>query len=249
MNKLEGKIAVITGGNSGIGLATAKEFQTEGAKVVVVGRNSETLDATRRELAKDTLVLQADVSNLGDLDRVYAEVKKQFGRIDVIFANAGVAKFVPVSEVNEDLYDWMMNINVKGLFFTIQKALPLLNKGASVILTSSSIQSRAMQGGAVYAASKAAVRSLGRGFAVDLAESGIRVNVLSPGPIETPIFSKMGFSPEQVKAMASNISDRTPLKRFGRPEEIAKAALFLASADSSFVFGAEIAVDGGVAQL
>jgi NAD(P)-dependent dehydrogenase (short-subunit alcohol dehydrogenase family) len=249
MKKLEGKVAVVTGGNSGIGLASAKLFQSEGAKVVVAGRDTKTLDMVRKELSQEALVLQADVGKMTDLDKLYSEVKNKFGKIDVLFANAGVANFIPMSEVTEEFYDKMMDINVKGLFFTVQKALPLMSKGSSIILTSSSVQQHAMPGASVYAASKAAVRSFGRGFAADLAERGIRVNVLSPGPVETPIFGRMGLSSEQLKGMAASMSARVPLKRLGSSEELAKAALFLACDDSSFVFGAELAVDGGVAQL
>jgi NAD(P)-dependent dehydrogenase (short-subunit alcohol dehydrogenase family) len=249
MKKLEGKIALVTGGNSGIGLAAAKEFSTEGAMVVVVGRDRKTLDIAQHELGREALALQADVSNLSDLDSVYSEIKNKFGRIDVLFANAGVAKFAPITEVSESFFDQMMDINVKGLFFTVQKAIPLMGKGSSIILTSSSILGRAFPGGSVYGASKAAVRSLGRGFAADLADRGIRVNVISPGPVETPIFQRMGLPQDQLAQMSEGIISRVPLKRVGKPEEIAKAALFLASPDSSFIFGAEICVDGGVAQL
>jgi NAD(P)-dependent dehydrogenase (short-subunit alcohol dehydrogenase family) len=249
MKRLEGRVAVITGGSSGIGLASAKLFQAEGATVVVVGQNPKTLESAKRDLGEKAFALQADVSKLSDLDRIFSEVKGKLGRIDVLFANAGVANFVPFSNVSESFYDTIMDINVKGLFFTVQKAVPLMRKGGSIILTSSSIQQRAMPGGSVYAASKAAVRSLGRGFAADLADSGIRVNVLTPGPVETPIFGKMGLSTEQLQAMREGIGTRVPVKRIGHPDELAKAALFLASDDSSFVFGAELCVDGGMAQL
>jgi NAD(P)-dependent dehydrogenase (short-subunit alcohol dehydrogenase family) len=249
MKKLEGKISLITGGSSGIGLATAKLFLEEGASVAIVGQDPNTLAAAEKELGGRALALQGDVSKLSDLDRVFSKIKDRFGRIDVLFANAGIANFVPIQEVSESFFDKIMEVNVKGLFFTVQKALLLMRNGGSIILTSSSLQQRAMPGGSVYGASKAAVRSLGRGFAADLAESGIRVNVLSPGPIETPIFGKMGFSADKLKTMSSAMSARVPIKRMGNPGELAKAALFLASDDSSFVFGAELCVDGGVAQL
>ena len=249
MKKLNGKVAVITGGSSGIGLATAKLFLEEGSQVVIVGQNTKVLNDANRELGVSVLALQADVSKLSDLDRVFSEIKARFGRIDVLFANAGIANFIPLPDVSEDYFDKMMGVNVKGLFFTVQKAIPLMHKGGSIILTSSSLQQRAMPGGSVYGASKAAVRSFGRGFAADLADTGIRVNVLSPGPVETPIFGKMGFSPDKLKAMNDRMSSRVPIKRMGNTEELAKAALFLASDDSSFVFGSELCVDGGVAQL
>jgi NAD(P)-dependent dehydrogenase (short-subunit alcohol dehydrogenase family) len=246
MKKLEGKVAVITGGNSGIGLATAKLFSMEGALVIVVGRDEKTLENVRHEGIE---TVRADVSQMSDLDRMYSEIGGKHGRIDILFANAGVASFVPLPDVSEKFYDQIMDINVKGLFFTVQKALRLMKAGGSIILTSSSFHGRAMPGGSVYGASKAAVRSLGRGFAADLAEGGIRVNVLTPGPVETPIFGKMGFSETQLKSMSETIKSRTPLKRMGRPEELAKVALFLASDDSSFMLGSEVAADGGTAQL
>ncbi|CEG58304.1 SDR family oxidoreductase [Legionella fallonii] len=249
MKKLEGKVSVITGGTSGIGLATAKLFFEEGASVVIVGRDSKTLQAAKDELGDKVLALQADVAKLLDLDRVFAEIKSTFGRIDVLFANAGIANFVPLSEVNEDFFDKMMDVNVKGLFFTVQKSIPLMRKGSSIILTSSSLQQRALPGGSVYSASKAAVRSFGRGFAADLVDKGIRVNVISPGPVETPIYKKMGLSEEKLNMMSQKMTERVPLKRMGHPDELAKAALFLASDDSDFIFGAELCVDGGVAQL
>lgn len=249
MRKLKEKVAVITGGNSGIGLASAKAFAAEGAKIAIIGRDRKTLDLAKKELGSSALMIQVDVSNLSELDMAYSEIKKNFGHIDILFANAGVAKFTPFNEVSEQFYDQIMDINVKGLFFTVQKALPLMAKGGSIILTSSSLNSRAIPGGSVYGASKAAVRSLGRGFAADLADKGIRVNVLSPGPVETPIFERLGLSETQLKSMGEAMAARVPLKRFGQSEEIAKAALFLASDDSSFVFGSEISVDGGIAQL
>lgn len=247
--RLEEKVAVITGGSSGIGLATARLFLAEGASVVILGQNPKTLETAKKELGARVVALQADVSKLPELDRAFSDIKSKFGRIDVLFANAGIAGFVPLREVAESYFDRMMEINVKGLFFTVQKALPLMQRGGSIILTSSSLQQRSMPGGSVYGASKAAVRSFGRGFAADLAESGIRVNVLSPGPVETPILSKMGFSGDKLRAMSEKMSARVPIKRMGHPEELAKAALFLASDDSSFVFGSELCADGGVAQL
>jgi NAD(P)-dependent dehydrogenase (short-subunit alcohol dehydrogenase family) len=249
MKKLEGKVALITGGSSGIGLATAKLFWEEGATVAIAGQTPKALEAAKKDLGGEALVLQADVSKLSDLDRVFSEIKTSFGRIDVLFANAGIAHFMPVGEVSEDFFDRIRDVNVKGLFFTVQKALPLMHKSGAIILTSSSLQQRAMSGGSVYAAGKAAVRSLGRGFAADLAESGIRVNVLTPGPVETPIYGKMGLSAEKAKAMNENMTAHVPIKRVGRPNELAKAALFLACDDSSFVFGSELCTDGGLAQL
>ena len=249
MARLQGKIAVITGGNSGIGLATAKAFISEGAQVVIAGRDKKTLDQAAAELGTKCLAMQVDVSKSPELDMLYSKVREKFGRIDVLFVNAGIAQFIPVEKVTEDFFDKTFDINTKGLFFTIQKALPLLSKGSSVILTTSSVIEKGMPGASVYAASKAAVRSLARSFSAELCDRGIRVNALCPGPVETPIFGRMGLPPEALKAMGESMQARVPLKRFGRPEELAKAALFLASEDSSFMLGSQVTVDGGVAQL
>lgn len=249
MTRLQGKIAVITGGNSGIGLATAKTFINEGAQVVIAGRDKKTLDKTASELGAKCLALQIDVSKLNDLDALYSEIHERFGRIDVLFVNAGVAHFTPVEKVTEDFFDATFNVNTRGLFFTIQKAIPLLSKGSSVILTTSSVIEKGLPGASVYAASKAAVRSLARSFSAELCDRGIRVNTLCPGPVETPIFGRMGLPPEALKAMGESMQARVPLKRFGKPEELARAALFLASEDSSFMLGSQVTVDGGVAQL
>jgi NAD(P)-dependent dehydrogenase (short-subunit alcohol dehydrogenase family) len=249
VQKLEGKIAVITGGSSGIGLASAKAFIKEGAKVVVVGRDEGSLRNAKKELGDNAFTFQADVSDIPSLDRLFAWVKKQFGRIDVLFANAGAAKFLPIQDINEDIYNEVIDINVKGTFFTVQKALPLMGGGGSIILTSSGVHSRSSPGGSIYAASKAAVRSLGRGFGAELAEKGIRVNVLTPGPVETPIFERMGVPKDQLKHVYERLSNLTPIKRMARPEEMASVAVFLASEDSSFMIGSEVAADGGAAQL
>jgi NAD(P)-dependent dehydrogenase (short-subunit alcohol dehydrogenase family) len=249
MVRLDGKIAVITGGNSGIGLATAKAFEREGAKVVIAGREKKTLDAAASELGSSCLALQIDVSKSSDLDTLYSKVREKFGRIDILFVNAGIAKFVPVEQVTDEFFDTIFDINAKGLYFSIQKAIPLLKKGSSVILTTSAVIEKGMPGASVYAASKAAVRSMARSFAVELADRGIRVNALCPGPVETPIFGRMGFSPEQLKSMGESMSERVPMKRIGQPEELAKAALFLASDDSSFMLGSQVSVDGGMGQI
>jgi NAD(P)-dependent dehydrogenase (short-subunit alcohol dehydrogenase family) len=249
MARLEGKIAVITGGNSGIGLASAKAFVSEGAQVVIAGRDKKTLDQAAAELGGKCLALQVDVAKAADLDLFYKKVQEKFGRIDILFVNAGIAKFIPVEQVTYEFFDQTFDINTKGLFFTVQKAIPLLKRGSSVILTSSSIVEKGVPGASVYAASKAAVRSLARSFSAELVERGIRVNVLSPGPVETPIFARMGLPAEALKAMGDSMQARIPLKRFGRSEELAKAAVFLASDDSSFMLGADVPVDGGVSQL
>ena len=249
MSKLTGKVALITGGNSGIGLATAKTFLQEGAKVIITGRNKTTLDLARKELGDQVLALESDVSDLGALDRLYAEVKGTHGKIDVLFANAGVALMAPLSDVTPEFFDQHFNINVKGLFFTVQKALPLLNDGASIILNASVVASKGIENFSVYSATKAAVRSLARSFANDLRSRQIRVNAVSPGPIETPIFGKMGLPAEVVQGMGEHFTTQVPLGRMGQADEIAKAALFLASSDSSYVTGIELSVDGGLGQV
>jgi NAD(P)-dependent dehydrogenase (short-subunit alcohol dehydrogenase family) len=249
MKRLEGKVAVIVGGNSGIGRASAEAFVSEGAHVVIVGRDQITLDRAQLALGASAVAIRAEISKLAEVDEVYRQTKERFGRIDILFANAGVAQFIPFESVSEAFFDLTFDVNTKGLFFTVQKAVPLLAKGASVILTTSSVVEKGMPGASVYAASKAAVRSLARSISAELAERGVRVNVLSPGPVDTPIFGRMGLAPDSLQAMATAIQSRVPLKRFGRPEELAKVAVFLASDDSSFMLGAEVAVDGGAAQL
>ena len=249
MKTLEGKVAVITGGSSGIGFATAKLFQQVGASVAISGRNQKSLDEAVKELGAGVLAVRSDVSKLGDLDVLFDVVTKKLGRIDVLFANAGIAKFAPVSDVSEDVYDETFDINVKGVFFTIQKAIPFLHDNASIILNTSFVNQAGVPTTSVYAASKAAVRSMARSFAPELAGRGIRVNVVSPGPIATPIYGKLGLPKEAVDAFAANIVSQVPLKRFGNPEEVAQTALFLASSASSYVTGVELNVDGGLGQV
>lgn len=242
MGKLEGKVAVVTGGNSGIGLATAREFRREGARVVITGRDARTLAEAARELGGDVLALRSDSASLSDIDALFEAVRERFGRVDVLFVNAGVARFAPLEETDEELFDQTMDINFKGAYFTIQKALPLLSEGASVILNASVVAHVGFPNSSVYSASKAALLSLVRTLSSDLIGRGIRVNAVSPGPVETPIFGRMGL-PEDA---AKGFGEQVPLKRLGRPEEIAKAVLFLASPDSSFLVGTEIVADGGV---
>ena len=249
MGRLEGKVAVITGGNSGIGLATAKEFKEQGAQVVITGRDQQTLDEAKREIGGDVLVVRSDASSLTEIDKLIAAVKEKFGRIDVLFVNAGIGKFAPVEAVTEELFDSIMDINFKGAYFTIQKALPLLSDNASIILNTSINAHIGMPNSSVYAASKAALITLARTLSAELVGRGIRVNALSPGPITTPIFNRLGLSPEALEETARNIKEQVPMKRFGRPEEIAKTALFLASSDSSFLLGTEIVADGGMSEL
>jgi NAD(P)-dependent dehydrogenase (short-subunit alcohol dehydrogenase family) len=249
MGKLEGKVAVVTGGNSGIGLATAKRFQQEGAKVVISGRSKKTLDEAVRTIGNGVLSIQADVANLADLDKLYKEVSDKLGKIDVLFVNAGVAKFAPLAETSESTYDEQFDINIKGAYFTIQKAVPLLNDGASIILNTSVADSKGNVGTSAYSATKAALRSLARTAAAELVGRGIRVNAVAPGPIVTPIFEKTGLPQEAVDQFAKEIIEKVPMKRFGQPEEVAAAVAFLASQDASYITGVEINVDGGAGQI
>jgi NAD(P)-dependent dehydrogenase (short-subunit alcohol dehydrogenase family) len=249
MGKLEGKVAVITGGNSGIGLATAKEFKEQGARVVITGRDQETLDDAKRSIGGDVLAIRSDTSHLMEIDKLFAEVKEKFGKIDVLFVNAGVGKFAPVEEVTEDFFDSIMDINFKGAYFTIQKALPLLSNNASIVLNASIAANIGMPNSSVYAASKAALITLARTLSAELVGRGIRVNVVSPGPVTTPILGRTGMPPEVLEEMSKSLEAEVPMKRFGRAEEIAKTVLFLASDDSSFLLGTEIVADGGMSQL
>jgi NAD(P)-dependent dehydrogenase (short-subunit alcohol dehydrogenase family) len=247
--KLDNKVAVITGGNSGIGLATAQAFIQEGATVVIVGRNQQALDEAVKTLGEKAIAVQADVASLSDLDRFYASIQERIGKIDIIVVNAGVAPARPVAQVDEAHFDQIMNINVKGAYFTVQKALPVLNDGAAVVLVASAATISGLPGLSVYNASKAALRSLARTFSAELVDRGIRVNTLSPGPIETPIFGKMDLPAEVMTEMGESILGKVPMKRMGKPGEMAKAIVFLASADSSYVLGAELFADGGMYQI
>ncbi len=247
--KLEGKVAVVTGGNSGIGLATAKRFVAEGAYVFITGRRQAELNAAVKEIGQNVVGVQGDVAQLADLDKLYATVKAKAGRIDILFANAGIAELAPLGEITEEQFDRMFNINVKGLLFTVQKALPLMPEGASIILNASIVASKGNPASSVYSATKAAVRSFARTWTVDLKERKIRVNAVSPGPISTPAYDRLGQSGTAGKELMASIVTRVPMARFGTPDEIARAAVFLASDDSSFVTGTELFVDGGEAQV
>lgn len=249
MFDLNGKTAVITGGASGIGLATAQAFVDAGATVILFSRNRAQLEDAQRALGERASIVQGDVTKLEDLDRLYQEAAARHGKIDVVVANAGVAKFAPVASADEAHFDQLSNVNFKGAYFTVTKALPHLNDGASVVLTSSIVNQTGLPETSVYAATKAAVRSLARTFAAELAPRGIRVNVVSPGPIETPIFEKTGLSSEQLEGFAEGAAERVALGRFGKPHEIAAPILFLASDAASFVTGADLQADGGFGQL
>jgi NAD(P)-dependent dehydrogenase (short-subunit alcohol dehydrogenase family) len=249
--RLEGKIAVITGGNSGIGLATAQRFAQEGAYVFITGRRQSELDKAVKQIGKKVTGVQSDVSNPGDLDRLYATVKQQKGRIDVLFANAGIIEHAPLGSISESHFDKIFSVNVKGLLFTVQKALPLFQDGGSIILTASVGGSKGFEGFSVYDATKAAIRSFARSWTVDLKNRKIRINAVSPGPIATPMASSrgMGLSEEQVEQFKKSVLNMVPLGRMGNPDEIAKAVAFLASDDSSYITGIELFVDGGQAQI
>ena len=249
MGTLSNKVAVVTGGSSGIGLATARRFIADGAQVVVTGRNLEALDGAVAELGDRATGIQGDVANLEDLDRLFAQVREQFGHVDVLFANAGIAPLGPFEAVTEEHFDALFNINVRGLFFTVQKALTLLSEGASVILNASVVAQSGLPNTSVYSATKAAVRSLGRTLAAELSPRGIRVNVVSPGLIETPFWGKVGLSQDEIDAFGAQVVQQTPLRRPGKPEEIAATAAFLASDDASYFTGADLVADGGLIQV
>jgi NAD(P)-dependent dehydrogenase (short-subunit alcohol dehydrogenase family) len=247
--KLEGKIALVTGGNSGIGLATAKRFVAEGAKVIITGRRKENLDAAVKEIGPNATGIQADASKLEDIDRVYAEIKKQYGRVDVLFVNAGGGEFATIDQVTEEHFDKTFGTNVKGLFFTVQKALPLIPEGGTIVLNASVVSIKGMPAFGVYSATKAAVRSFARTWTNELKDRKIRVNVVSPGPIDTPAVDGLAGDAEQAKQLKANLASQVPLGRMGHPDEIAKVVVFLASDDSSYVAGVELFVDGGMVQI
>ena len=249
MGKLDGKVALITGGNSGIGLATAKLFVQEGAYVYITGRTQSKLDEAVKKVGSNVTGVQGDVAKLDDLDRLYAQIKAEKGKLDVVFANAGIAKYAPLGSIDEAHFDSIFDGNVKGMLFTVQKALPLLPDGASVILNASVVGSKGMSSNSVYAATKAAVRSFARTWTTDLKARKIRVNAISPGPIDTEGLRELFGSAQAGQDRLNSINSTVPLGRLGNPDEIAKAALFLASDDSSFVTGIELFVDGGYAQV
>ena len=243
--KLEGKIALITGGSAGIGLATAKQFVDEGAYVYIVGRRKPELEAAVASIGSNVTAIQGDVTNLADLDRIYAQISKEKGRVDIVFANAGGGPLVPLGSITEEHFDQVFNVNVKALVFTAQKALPLMPDGGTIILTGSIVGIKGFPAFSIYSAAKAAVRNFARTWTTDLKDRGIRVNVISPGPIDTPLLNEAFSNPDDMKALASAVV----MGRLGRPEEIAKAVTFFASGDASFITGAELFVDGGAAQV
>lgn len=249
MEKLTNKVAVITGGSSGIGLATAQEFVNQGASVVIFGRGSEGLNNAVKQLGKNSHSIRGDVSNLSDLDRLFSETQSKFGKIDILVVNAAQAKLAPIADTTEELFDDMVGINFKGAYFTLQKAIPYLNNNASVVVMTSWLNGIGFGGASLLSACKAALRSLVRVATAELIERGIRVNAVSPGAIGTPLWGKIGLPEEVLKAAGEAITSQIPVRRWGRPEEIAKAILFLASPDSSYIVGNELAVDGGLRQI
>ena len=248
--KLEGKVALVTGGSSGLGLATAERFAAEGARVFVTGRRKEEVDNAARRIGHGAVGVQGDISKLADLDRLYDVIRQQAGRLDVLFANAGGGEFLPLGQITEAHFDKYFGINVKGTLFTVQKALPLMPDGAAVVLNGSMVSVQGVPAFSVYAATKAALRSFARTWSVDLKPRRIRVNVVSPGVVVTPGYkNELGLTDEQIKQFDAQAAAATPLGRTGTPDEIAKAVLFLASDDSSYVNGIELFVDGGQAQI
>ncbi len=244
MKKLENKTAVVTGGNSGIGFATAKELIAQGSKVIITGRKQNLVDDAAKEIGATGIV--SDQSNLKDIDTLVAKTKSQFGTLDILFINAGVAAFAPLGSIEEEQFDYILGINFKGALFTLQKFLPLLKEGSSVIFLSSVNAYTGMSNTAVYAASKAALNSLTRTAAYELAPKGIRVNAVCPGPVNTPVFGKLGLPEEALQQMLGAVEQRIPLKRFGTSEEIAKLVAFISSDDASFITGSEYVIDGGI---
>ena len=247
--KLQGKIALVTGGTSGIGLATAKRFVSEGAQVIITGRRKDVLERAAKDLGTQVIGIQADSGKLGDLDRLYAEVKNKFGRLDIVFANAGGGEFATIDQASEEHFDKTFNSNVKGVFFTVQKALPLMQDGGAIVLNASIVSAKGFPAFGVYSATKAAVRSFARTWTNELKDRKIRVNVVSPGPINTAGMDGLVGDPEQVKQLKAGFVSQVPLGRIGEPDEIAKAVVFLVSDDSSFVAGIELFVDGGMIQV
>jgi NAD(P)-dependent dehydrogenase (short-subunit alcohol dehydrogenase family) len=249
MGKLDGKVAVVTGGSSGIGLATARALRAAGAKVAISGRDQKTLDEAVKTIGDGVLAIRSDVASPSDSEQLFATVAERWGKIDFLFANAGIGKFVPLAEVTEAHFDEIFNINVRGLYFSLQKALPHLHDGASIVLNASVVDEKGWAGASVYSASKAAVRSFARTLTAELAERKIRVNVVSPGPVPTDIFRRNGISEAERDVTLQHLVSQIPMKRTGDPEEIANAVLFLASSESSYISGVDLKVDGGMGQV
>jgi NAD(P)-dependent dehydrogenase (short-subunit alcohol dehydrogenase family) len=247
--RFQGKVAVVTGGNSGIGLGVAKAYAQEGAQVAITGRNRRTLEAAAKEIGDATLVIQSDAGNVAEIEVAMKKIKERFGRIDALFVNAGVAKLLPFEQVTEELFDQTVAINLKGVFFTVQKAIPLMPKGSAIVLNASINAHLGMPGTTVYGATKAAVINMTKTLSADLLERGIRVNAISPGPIASALLDRDGISQEKLQETKDWIQGQVPIKRFGTPEEIAAAVLYLTASESAFVLGAELIIDGGMSTL
>src|SRR5262245_26511765 len=247
--RFKDKIAMVTGGNSGIGLATAKAFAREGAKVAITGRSDSSLKLAQKELGPEALVIKADMSRVPEIADAMAGVKQKFGRIDSLFVNAGIGQFVPFEQVTEEFFDETMATNLKGAYFTVQKAVPLLSRGAAIVLNASINAHWGLSNSSVYGASKAALVNLGKTLSADLMPRGVRVNVVSPGPVRTPIFDRMGLPEDEARQMKDWLPTQVPLKRFGHPDEVAAAVLYLSCSESAFIVGTELVVDGGMLAL
>ena len=248
-HRFVGKVAVVTGGNSGIGLGVAKAYAQEGAQVAITGRNGKTLEIAAKEIGNDVLAIQSDVGKVAEIEAAMKRIKERFGRIDALFVNAGVGKFVPLEEVTEAFFDETVDINLKGVFFTVQKAVPLMAPGSAILLNASINAHLGMPGSTVYGATKAAVVNMAKTLSADLLQKGIRVNAISPGPITSALLTRDGLSSEKLQETKDWIQSQVPIKRFGTPEEIAAAVLYLTAPESAFVLGAELIVDGGMATL
>jgi NAD(P)-dependent dehydrogenase (short-subunit alcohol dehydrogenase family) len=249
MSKLAGKVALVTGGNGGLGLAAAKRFVAEGATVYITGRRQQELDSAVREIGAGVVGIQGDIANLADLDRMFATIRERSGRLDILFANAGIGEFVPLGQITEAHFDKIFGVNVRGTVFTVQKALPLMRDGGTIVINGSMVSVKGMAAFSVYAATKAALRSFARTWSVDLKGRGIRINVVSPGTVITPGYTRSGMSDAQIDQIKEGVAATTPLGRVGTPDEIANAVVFLASDESSYMTGADLFVDGGAAQV
>jgi NAD(P)-dependent dehydrogenase (short-subunit alcohol dehydrogenase family) len=247
--RFQGKVAVVTGGNSGIGLGVAKAYAREGAQVAITGRNEKTLETAAKEIGAETLAIQSDAGKIADIEASMKKIRERFGRIDAMFVNAGVAKLLPFEQVTEAIFDETVNINMKGVFFTVQKAIPLMSKGSAIVLNASINAHLGMAGTTVYGATKAAVINMAKTLSRELLEKGIRVNAISPGPITSALLGREGMSQEKVQEIKDWIQSQVPIKRFGTPEEIAAGVLYLTAPESAFVLGAELIIDGGMATL